>query len=153
MKAAKYIPLTTEDLRVVVVKQGEPIRRCDIVIVVFVVLLSVLLLLITAHFLLGARVFPRLNISARFDCYPEGVATEELCEARGCYWDSSSSPVCFYGPGFGYEVNGDIRNTSYGYTINAVWKEGQVAPFDGVVQTLRVDVYYDTPYRLRVKVG
>eukprot|EP00731_Ephydatia_muelleri_P028413 Em0020g57a len=154
MKAAKYSPLATEDLRVV--KQGERIRRRDIVIVVLVAISSVLLLLITALFLVrarGARAIDPVAESPRFDCYPEGVATDKLCEARGCYWDSSSSPMCFYGPGFGYEVNGEIQNTSYGYTANAVWKAGQVAPFDAIVQTLRVDVYYDTPYRVRVKIS
>lgn len=150
MKGVNYYPLGSEEARAI--KQDERfIRLWGIATLVPAAILSVLLLLTTLKTRPCAH--DCSTLSARFDCYPDGVATEGLCQARGCCWDDSSSPACFYGPGFGYEVNGDILNTSYGCAARVTWKAGQVAPFDGVIDTLRVDVYYETSYRLRVKVS
>ena len=160
MKTATYSPLDVEDPDLVpqIARLDErSIRRWRTISIVSLAILGVLLLLIAVHQLLVTTgTSSRVDCSAspvRFDCYPEGAATEGLCQARGCCWDDTAGPACFYGPGFGYELDGDVRNTSYGFTANAAWKAGQFAPFDGVVETLRVDVYYVTPYCARVKVG
>ena len=44
----------------------------------------------------------------RFDCYPEGDGNEAACASRGCCWNSSVSPSCFYTDGFGYSMDGTL---------------------------------------------
>eukprot|EP00731_Ephydatia_muelleri_P009958 Em0005g544a len=50
------------------------------------------------------------------DYYPEGGVTETSisCQSRGCCWNSSASPSCFYPDGFGYAMNGALSEESYG---------------------------------------
>ena len=98
------------------------------------------------------------NENMRFNCIPEGGKsdTKEVCEKRGCCWADSSSkrgaPHCFYPVGFGYKVVGQSKKTSTGETLNITRKSGQPSQYGGDIDTVRVDVFYETPYRLRVKV-
>lgn len=93
----------------------------------------------------------------RINCIPEGGKnnTKEVCEKRGCCWkgeSGSSAPQCFYPEGFGYKVNGKVKDTPTGKTINVTRKSGQPSQYGGDINSLRVDFFYETPYRLRVKV-
>ena len=95
----------------------------------------------------------------RFNCIPEGGKTEtkETCEKRGCCWTSSrgsktGSPRCFYPEEFGYTVDGSVQDTATGERLNVTRKSGQPSQYGNDVDTLRVDIYYETPHRLRVKV-
>ena len=96
--------------------------------------------------------------SLRFNCIPEGakLEAEDLCEQRGCCWNSSRSDagaaICFYPEGFGYAVDGQVKSTPSGKMVYATRKPGQPSQYGGDIATVRVDFFYETPYRLRVKV-
>ena len=87
-----------------------------------------------------------------FDCYPEGGANVTSCRSRGCCWNSSASPSCFYPDGFGYTMNGAVSEEIYGRSATLSRKANQPVQYREPVATLRVDVYLETEYRLRVKV-
>ena len=87
-----------------------------------------------------------------FDCYPEGGANVTSCRSRGCCWNSSASPSCFYPDGFGYVTNGALSEEIYGRSATLSRKANQPAQYREPVATLRLDVYLETEYRLRVKV-
>ena len=91
----------------------------------------------------------------RFNCIPEGGKTEaeDVCGKRGCCWSDSSTPKCFYPTDFGYTVNGKVVDTRTGKTANLTRKSGQPSQYGGDIDSLRVDMFYETPYRLHVKVG
>lgn len=90
----------------------------------------------------------------RFNCLPEGVAenASELCKQRGCCWDNTSAPNCFYPAEFGYFVN-SVATTPLEFTATVKRKSKQPSQFGGDVDTLRVDVMYETDTRVRVKVN
>ena len=93
------------------------------------------------------------TVMYRFDCYPEGDGNEAACASRGCCWNSLVSPSCFYPDGFGYSMDGKVSFERYGHgraTLSR--KVNQPVQYTGPVATLRVDVYLETQYRLRVKV-
>ena len=91
----------------------------------------------------------------KFDCYPEGGGNETTCASRGCCWNSSLvSPSCFYPDGFGYSMDGALSAVSYGHSSATLSrKTNQPVQYREPVATLRVDVYLETQYRLRVKVN
>ena len=90
----------------------------------------------------------------KFDCYPEGGGNETTCASRGCCWNSSLvSPSCFYPDGFGYSMDGALSAVSYGHSSATLSrKTNQPVQYREPVATLRVDIYLETQYRLRVKV-
>ena len=89
----------------------------------------------------------------RFDCYTEGDGNEAACASRGCCWNSSVSPSCFYPDRFGYSMDGALSFESYGYSSATLSrKANQPVQYTKPVAKLRVDVYLETQYRLRVKV-
>ena len=95
----------------------------------------------------------------RFNCIPEGGKTEtkEVCEKRGCCWtrlrEGGTSPQCFYPEGFGYKTDGQLVDTPTGMGVNISRKAGQPSQYGGDINTARVEFFYETPYRLRVKVN
>eukprot|EP00731_Ephydatia_muelleri_P000495 Em0001g495a len=90
----------------------------------------------------------------RFDCYPEGDGSEAACVSRGCCWNSLVSPSCFYPDGFGYSMDGKVSFERYGHgSATLSRKVNQPVQYTGPVATLRVDVYLETQYRLRVKIS
>lgn len=94
--------------------------------------------------------------SVAVNCIPEGgrSETEDTCLERGCCWaGSDTTPSCFYPDGFGYAVDGAPAVTPTGMTVNATRKTGQPSQYGRDIETIRVDFYYETPYRLRVKVS
>ena len=141
-------------------QRPRPARRRCIKVIFFVVLL--ILLLTVAGIVLGitfsvqseaAQSTPTCSSATYlFDCYPEGGATETLCRSRGCCWNPSASPSCFYPDGFGYAMNGALSEESYGHSATLSRKANQPVQYHGPAATLRVDVYLETQYRLRVKV-
>ena len=89
----------------------------------------------------------------RFDCCPEGDGNEAACASRGCCWNSSVSPSCFYSDGFGYSMDGALSFETYGHSSTTLSKKAnQPVQYTRPVAKLRVDVYLETQYRLRVKV-
>ena len=134
-------------------------RRC--IKVIFLVVLLILLLTV-AGIVFGvtwnvqseaAQSTPMCaSATYLFDCYPEGGATETSCRSRGCCWNSSASPSCVYPDGFGYAMNGALSEESYGHSATLSRKANQPVQYRGPAATLRVDVYLETQYRLRVKV-
>ena len=48
-----------------------------------------------------------------FNSYPEGGANVTSCRSRGCCWNSSAGPSCFYQDGFGYAMNGALSEETY----------------------------------------
>lgn len=105
----------------------------------------------------GSRSAAQCETSTGFNCIPEGgkTNTKEVCEKRGCCWASdsrSSAPKCFYPEGFGYKVSGEVKDTPTGKTVNMTRKSGQPSQYGGDINSVRIDFFYETPYRLRVKV-
>ena len=126
---------------------------------VLVIPLTLLILAITAA--LGAGLGLRRGeithpqcsaVTYLFDCYPEGGANVTSCRSRGCCWNSSASPSCFYPDGFGYVMNGALSEETYGHSATLSMKATQPTQYREPVATLRLDVYLETEYRLRVKV-
>ena len=93
--------------------------------------------------------------NVRVNCIPEGgrSETEDVCLERGCCWAKEETPSCFYPKGFGYAVDGQPADTSTGKTVNLTRKTGQPSQYGGDIKTVRVDIFYETSYRLRVKVS
>jgi lysosomal alpha-glucosidase len=99
---------------------------------------------------------------ARFDCYQEGSATQEKCEARKCCWKlpvqpSNSTgvrdpnvPPCYYPSDFpNYEVTSNDP-TDFGQRIQIVKSQTTYMPND--ILKLTVDLIYETQQRLRIKI-
>uniref|UniRef100_A0A8C9WNQ5 Alpha glucosidase 2 n=1 Tax=Scleropages formosus TaxID=113540 RepID=A0A8C9WNQ5_SCLFO len=96
----------------------------------------------------------------RFDCYPEKVVvTRELCEARNCCFIQVSSgkkpikdgvPWCFYPPNFPTYWLDALNDTDLGFTAQLKKSEKTYYPKD--VETIQLDVLYETDSRLRVKI-
>ncbi|KAI8479948.1 hypothetical protein Bbelb_423340 [Branchiostoma belcheri] len=67
---------------------------------------------------------PRVDVTKRFDCYPEAFnspLTEDDCTARGCLWAETHyprEPKCIYGNNYGYAmVAGSREETSAGFRV------------------------------------
>lgn len=62
----------------------------------------------------------RFPIQKRIDCHPQPDATQEICEAKGCFWcytTIANVPWCFYpadGP-YGYIMKGSPQKTALGW--------------------------------------
>lgn len=94
--------------------------------------------------------------SIRINCIPEvgSLNTEEVCQDRSCCWKTENgSPSCFYPSDFGYKVEGKVENTTSGLTVNASRNPDQKSQYGSDIDTIRVDFFYETAYRLRVKVS
>ena len=144
----------------------RPSHRCPCRLTrttLLLVLVIVLILAITAAAALGAGLgqglrrgeiaHPQCSAATYlFDCYPEGGANVTSCRSRGCCWNSSASPSCFYPDAFGYVMNGALSEETYGHSATLIRKANQPAQYREPVATLRLDVYLETEYRLRVKV-
>ena len=91
----------------------------------------------------------------RVDCYPEndGKRNEDTCHSRGCCWvaeGTSGPPSCFFTDNYGYSVI-NVSNTSVGVTAH-VQKSGSKLPYRGDIMHLKMEAYYETNERLRIKV-
>ncbi|KAF5888798.1 lysosomal alpha-glucosidase-like [Clarias magur] len=95
--------------------------------------------------------------SWRFDCYPERsvVVTEEMCHARNCCFtraagEKNGVPQCYYPPEFPSYALVDINDTETGLSGTLVRYQKTYYPKD--IETLRLDVLYESDSRLRVKI-
>ncbi|KAL5515500.1 hypothetical protein EMCRGX_G000674 [Ephydatia muelleri] len=143
----------------------RPRARSKLTKLVFFLLLLLFLLTIAISVALGVTLSAGSEASAeqsggcsaatyRFDCYPEGDGNEAACASRGCCWNSSVSPSCFYPDGFGYSMDGALSFESYGHSSATLSrKANQPVQYTGPVAKLRVDVYLETQYRLRMKIS
>lgn len=120
-----------------------------------------------------AQICSSTTNATKFDCYPGYNATQDECEARGCCWDPIPDqyitgphrpdfpqsrypihvgiPACYYPsdfPGYHY-VN--TSTTNYGYV--AYLKRDQPSPYPKDIGNVRIDVYLETKYRLRIKIS
>lgn len=93
----------------------------------------------------------------RVDCYPENDKNknEGKCHSRGCCWvagGSSGAPYCFFPSNYGYSVM-NVSDTSVGVTAH-VQKNGSQSklPYRDEIMQLKVEAYYETDERLRIKV-
>lgn len=104
----------------------------------------------------------------KFDCYPEGIATEASCVARQCCWKpvvgpnryrgsrfkgtspAVNEPWCYYPLGYaGYTVD-KVLNLPFGVSVEMSRNSRSIYPDD--VMSLKMEVYYETSKRLRIKV-
>ena len=99
------------------------------------------------------------TVEQRVDCYPERVKNvtedeaEDTCHSRGCCWvdgGPDGAPFCFFPDGYGYTVD-TVQNTSVGVTVE-MYKNESNLPYHGEVMKLKLEAYYETNSRLRVKV-
>lgn len=96
----------------------------------------------------------------RFDCYPERiVVTQDLCEARNCCFiqvspenppSKNGIPWCFYSPDFPTYSVATLNETHLGYTARLKKTEKTYYPMD--IETVQLDVMFETDSRLHVKV-
>ncbi|XP_063961375.1 lysosomal alpha-glucosidase-like isoform X2 [Lytechinus pictus] len=103
----------------------------------------------------------RVDDNHRFDCYPELGASQQKCEARGCCWAPGESwrnnagvkldvPYCYYPLDYPGYINGPQTQTNYGLTANLKRTTQSYYPND--IMNLKMDVYFETDTRLRVKI-
>lgn len=101
----------------------------------------------------------------RFDCHPEKLATAVSCTARGCCWgqadgkhgNNSSSgfkmsvPYCYYPQNYdGYKVIDQHLESPSEMKVSLKRTTSTYYPRD--VSELSMEISYETPYRLRIKV-
>ena len=97
----------------------------------------------------------------RFDCDPEGDASQENCLNRGCCWRKPSisfeagevpldTPYCFYPTNYGYEVV-DKQHTQTGYALKLT-RRGHLGPYGKDVINLTMEVLFEGENRLHFKV-
>ena len=98
-----------------------------------------------------------IPVSARSDCWPQtSGASQQSCVAKGCCWgpvDSSlgNVPYCYYPSNYqGYVVQSSKR-TSTGMSYRLTRSTPSGWPAD--INTLALDVFYETEQRLRFKVS
>jgi hypothetical protein len=93
---------------------------------------------------------------ARFDCYQEGNATQDLCEARKCCWreplQASDVPVpyCYYPSDFPTYAITSNQTTDFGQRIRIVKSQTTFMPHD--ILDLTVDLIYETQQRFRIRI-
>jgi len=93
-------------------------------------------------------------IRDRIDCYPEREgATEVKCLDRGCCWEETEpnmAPFCFFPDSYGYNVE-HVQHRDTGMLVD-INKSNSSLPYLKEVHKLRMEVFYETKYRIRVKV-
>lgn len=97
---------------------------------------------------------------SRFDCYPDtNHPTQEMCIQRGCCWNDSKvvdgAPACFFASDYdGYKLACIVpvlqRNHVVGF--NATLKRKTLSPYPNDVKELRLFVFFESEYQVRVKV-
>ena len=92
-------------------------------------------------------------VEERVDCYPERDGNEGNCHSRGCCWvdgGPAGAPYCFFPSSYGYSVQ-RVSNTSVGMSVD-MYKDDTKLPYPGEVMKLKLEAYFETDTRLRVKV-
>ncbi|XP_078690866.1 lysosomal alpha-glucosidase-like isoform X5 [Branchiostoma floridae x Branchiostoma belcheri] len=87
----------------------------------------------------------------RFDCFPEAIATQAKCEARGCCWrkpDANGVPFCYFPPTFPSYVLGEVQPTPLG--ASAVLRRNGSSPYPQDANQLSIVLRMETDGRLHL---
>lgn len=95
--------------------------------------------------------------AGRINCIPdyEGdsrVEAHSLCDSRVCCWSDTSFTSCALPNEYGYFINGSVESTSLGLSASITRNSQLPSLYGGDVNTLNVDVTYETESRVRVQV-
>ncbi|TRY94146.1 hypothetical protein DNTS_001829, partial [Danionella cerebrum] len=89
----------------------------------------------------------------KFNCYPEDGGDKAKCEERGCIWEASSFPQCYYPENHGYIASNVVESKS-GISLdidrNTAFPRQRSQSKD--INKLRVEVTYLTDNSLRWKI-
>ncbi|XP_069701371.1 lysosomal alpha-glucosidase-like [Periplaneta americana] len=96
----------------------------------------------------------------KFDCYPEGDASETRCKARGCCWvpkkkrllqkNDLNVPYCYYPPAYGGYKFINITKTLSG-SVSFLQRTFK-SPYPDDVSLIRMDIRYESEQRLHIKI-
>ncbi|XP_072039745.1 sucrase-isomaltase, intestinal-like [Amphiura filiformis] len=89
----------------------------------------------------------------RVDCAPDGGFDNDICMNRGCNFMGTSvpnAPICYFPEDRGYKMTAQ-EDTATGYKIT-LQKQGTYTLFGGDVETLTMDVHFETNGRLHIKI-
>ncbi|XP_060050634.1 sucrase-isomaltase, intestinal-like isoform X2 [Erinaceus europaeus] len=98
----------------------------------------------------------RFPLHSRVDCHPQPGATQDSCEAKGCFWCPSTVanvPWCFYpsdGP-YGYMPMESPQRSARGWRL-MLQKRDTISLFGNDISPLVVDVILHTKERLQFKI-
>ncbi|XP_075224728.1 lysosomal alpha-glucosidase-like [Lycorma delicatula] len=97
----------------------------------------------------------KVNDDEKFDCFPRGIVTQNLCENRGCCWSAVSNkvgsvPPCYYPRNYTLYKYENITSTDAG-TVGYM-KNVHLSPYPEDIQCLRIDINYETDSRVHVKI-
>ncbi|XP_019633184.1 PREDICTED: lysosomal alpha-glucosidase-like isoform X7 [Branchiostoma belcheri] len=87
----------------------------------------------------------------RFDCFPEAIATQAKCEARGCCWrkpDANGVPFCYFPPTFPSYMLGEVQPTPLG--ASAVLRRNGSSPYPRDANQLSMVLRMETDGRLHL---
>ncbi|XP_072048876.1 sucrase-isomaltase, intestinal-like [Amphiura filiformis] len=102
------------------------------------------------------RFYDEVKDWERFDCHPESGETQELCEARGCFWkavdEDDLAPRCFYPLTFGYELIRGTEGTELGWSAKLSRIEGLQSRYGMDIDKLHIDVEHQTETRMHFKI-
>ena len=97
--------------------------------------------------------------TARFDCHPEPLASQDKCLARYCCWKPNVSstnslevnvPSCYYPRDFPtYQIITN-ESTAFGQRLTIVKKQSTYLPNE--ILNLTVDLLYETAQRFRLRI-
>ncbi|XP_029026154.1 sucrase-isomaltase, intestinal-like [Betta splendens] len=97
---------------------------------------------------------PNIPHAERVDCYPDGGASQQKCEQRGCCWTpltESNVPWCFFPANQGYVV--ESKEEPNRFELRAQLKRlASPSLFGGDVQELALHAEMQTSNRLRFKI-
>ncbi|GAB1607820.1 hypothetical protein Ahia01_001065900 [Argonauta hians] len=87
----------------------------------------------------------------RFDCHPDRGVTHTSCVRRGCCWDHTQTVACFYPTDYvGYTITKSVvTDTGMSYMLS----RNTPSPFPKDIPEIRMDVYYETSSRIRIKIS
>ncbi|XP_045462356.1 lysosomal alpha-glucosidase-like [Harmonia axyridis] len=90
----------------------------------------------------------------KLDCLPQGIATKETCEKRGCCWIPVSAPLgipyCFYPQGYPTYNYLNVTQTAFG--LIAFLKRSYRSAYPDDVEIIKLIVKYETESRLHIKI-
>ncbi|XP_045766526.1 uncharacterized protein LOC123868162 [Maniola jurtina] len=89
----------------------------------------------------------------RFDCHPQGGASEETCAQRGCCWKATSvpgAPYCFYPPQ--YDTYQFVNSTETKHGMYVYCGRGRDAGYPNEFNTIKLDFNYVSDDVLQIKI-
>ncbi|XP_078486588.1 sucrase-isomaltase, intestinal [Ciona intestinalis] len=93
----------------------------------------------------------------RFDCFPEGGATIETCQQRGCIWlpptVDTAAPSCFYSGKDGYSSTEVLEVTSTGFSQRIGKSKTAASPYGEEFDELLVTYTRVSNNKLRITIA